>query len=113
MYGLTELARDQVATARLVANPGCYPTSVQLPLVPLIEVSSPPLPLNASRSCGSPPLPSRCVLFTWLAFPSRFVFVTCVVALHCAPLFLLVRPVHLACLPNPLARLFPINASFL
>lgn len=37
VYGLTELTRPAVAKARLVANPGCYPTSAQLPLVPLIE----------------------------------------------------------------------------
>ena len=37
VYGLTELAREAIAPARLVANPGCYPTSVQLPLIPLIE----------------------------------------------------------------------------
>src|SRR5215475_10239774 len=37
VYGLTELARAEVAPARLVANPGCYPTSAQLPLVPLLE----------------------------------------------------------------------------
>ncbi|MBI3446145.1 MAG: N-acetyl-gamma-glutamyl-phosphate reductase [Magnetospirillum sp.] len=37
VYGLTELARDAVAKARLVANPGCYPTSVQLPLIPLLR----------------------------------------------------------------------------
>ena len=37
VYGLTELRRDEIAPARLVANPGCYPTSAQLPLVPLIE----------------------------------------------------------------------------
>ncbi len=36
VYGLTELKRPEVAKARLVANPGCYPTSAQLPLVPLI-----------------------------------------------------------------------------
>lgn len=36
VYGLTELQRDEVKKARLVANPGCYPTSVQLPLVPLL-----------------------------------------------------------------------------
>lgn len=36
VYGLTELARDEVRDARLVANPGCYPTSAQLPLVPLL-----------------------------------------------------------------------------
>ncbi|MGE4529622.1 MAG: N-acetyl-gamma-glutamyl-phosphate reductase [Rhodospirillaceae bacterium] len=37
VYGLTELAREAVAKARLVANPGCYPTTAQLPLIPLIE----------------------------------------------------------------------------
>jgi N-acetyl-gamma-glutamyl-phosphate reductase len=37
VYGLTELHRWEIALARLVANPGCYPTSVQLPLVPLLE----------------------------------------------------------------------------
>jgi N-acetyl-gamma-glutamyl-phosphate reductase len=37
VYGLTELARPAIAKARLVANPGCYPTSAQLPLIPLIE----------------------------------------------------------------------------
>ena len=37
VYGLTEFARDRVADARLVANPGCYPTSVLLPLVPLLR----------------------------------------------------------------------------
>ena len=36
VYGLTEIARAKIAAARLVANPGCYPTSVQLPLVPLL-----------------------------------------------------------------------------
>ncbi|HYC50117.1 MAG TPA: N-acetyl-gamma-glutamyl-phosphate reductase [Gemmatimonadaceae bacterium] len=35
-YGLTELAREQVKNADLVANPGCYPTSVLIPLAPLI-----------------------------------------------------------------------------
>ncbi|MFN4282675.1 MAG: N-acetyl-gamma-glutamyl-phosphate reductase [Alphaproteobacteria bacterium] len=37
VYGITELARGDVAAARLVANPGCYPTSAQLPLVPLLQ----------------------------------------------------------------------------
>ena len=37
VYGLTELARDEVHGARLVANPGCYPTASQLPLAPLLE----------------------------------------------------------------------------
>jgi N-acetyl-gamma-glutamyl-phosphate reductase len=37
VYGLTELMRDAVAGARLVANPGCYPTSSILPLAPLLQ----------------------------------------------------------------------------
>jgi len=37
VYGLTEVYREQVKNARLVANPGCYPTSVQLPLIPLLK----------------------------------------------------------------------------
>lgn len=37
VYAITELARDKVAGARLIANPGCYPTSVLLPLVPLLK----------------------------------------------------------------------------
>lgn len=38
VYGLTEIVREEIKNARLVANPGCYPTSIQLPLVPLIKV---------------------------------------------------------------------------
>lgn len=37
VYGLTEIYRSEIQAARLVANPGCYPTSVQLPLIPLIK----------------------------------------------------------------------------
>jgi N-acetyl-gamma-glutamyl-phosphate reductase len=37
VYGLPEMYRDRVRTSRLVANPGCYPTSVQLGFLPLIE----------------------------------------------------------------------------
>ncbi len=37
VYGLTELARPEIRKTDLVANPGCYPTAVQLPLRPLIE----------------------------------------------------------------------------
>jgi N-acetyl-gamma-glutamyl-phosphate reductase len=36
IYGLTELARAEIAKADLVANPGCYPTAAQLPLRPLL-----------------------------------------------------------------------------
>jgi N-acetyl-gamma-glutamyl-phosphate reductase len=37
VYGLPELYRDALAKAELVAVPGCYPTSVLLPLVPLLR----------------------------------------------------------------------------
>lgn len=36
-YGLPELYREQITGARLVANPGCYPTSVILGLTPLLR----------------------------------------------------------------------------
>lgn len=37
VYGLPEVNRAEIAKARLVANPGCYPTAVQLGLLPLLE----------------------------------------------------------------------------
>jgi N-acetyl-gamma-glutamyl-phosphate reductase len=40
VYGLTEFVRDQLPEARLVANPGCYPTSILLALQPLLEASA-------------------------------------------------------------------------
>jgi N-acetyl-gamma-glutamyl-phosphate reductase len=37
VYGLSEIYADQIKTAALIGNPGCYPTSVLLPLVPLLK----------------------------------------------------------------------------
>jgi N-acetyl-gamma-glutamyl-phosphate reductase len=37
VYGLPEINRGKIKVARLVANPGCYPTAVQLGFLPLIE----------------------------------------------------------------------------
>ncbi len=37
VYGLPEVYREAIGAARLVANPGCYPTAVQLGFLPLIE----------------------------------------------------------------------------
>lgn len=37
VYGISELFRDRIRDARLVANPGCYPTTAQLPLIPLLQ----------------------------------------------------------------------------
>ncbi len=37
VYGLSEMNRDGIARAQLVANPGCYPTCVSLALLPLLK----------------------------------------------------------------------------
>jgi N-acetyl-gamma-glutamyl-phosphate reductase len=37
VYGLPEVNRERIKQARLIANPGCYPTAVQLGFLPLIE----------------------------------------------------------------------------
>ncbi|MEE2730996.1 MAG: N-acetyl-gamma-glutamyl-phosphate reductase [Pseudomonadota bacterium] len=37
VYGLPEMNRSQIAEAKIVANPGCYPTAVQLGFLPLLE----------------------------------------------------------------------------
>lgn len=40
VYGLPEINRARIKGARLIANPGCYPTAVQLGLLPLIEAGA-------------------------------------------------------------------------
>src|SRR5262245_6592034 len=37
VYGLTEFAREELPGAKLIANPGCYPTSILVPMIPLLE----------------------------------------------------------------------------
>lgn len=37
VYGLPEVNRERIRKARIVGNPGCYPTAVQLGLLPLLE----------------------------------------------------------------------------
>jgi N-acetyl-gamma-glutamyl-phosphate reductase len=37
VYGLPEINRDEVKSARLVANPGCYPTAVTLGFLPILD----------------------------------------------------------------------------
>lgn len=37
VYGLSEWSENEIAGASIVANPGCYPTSVLLPLIPLLK----------------------------------------------------------------------------
>jgi N-acetyl-gamma-glutamyl-phosphate reductase len=40
VYGLPEINRAQIKSARLIANPGCYPTATQLGFIPLIEAGA-------------------------------------------------------------------------
>ncbi|MBR6876777.1 MAG: N-acetyl-gamma-glutamyl-phosphate reductase [Neisseriaceae bacterium] len=40
VYGLCELNREKIKQARLIANPGCYPTCVSLPLIPLLKAQA-------------------------------------------------------------------------
>jgi len=53
-YGLTELARDEVRGADVVANPGCYPTSVLLALAPLARAGliAPGSAIHVSAASG-------------------------------------------------------------
>lgn len=37
VYGLPEIHREAIQSARLIASPGCYPTSIELPLIPLLK----------------------------------------------------------------------------
>lgn len=37
VYGLPEINREKIKSARIIGNPGCYPTTVQLGLLPLIQ----------------------------------------------------------------------------
>ena len=64
VYGLTEHARDRVADAALVANPGCYPTSILLPLLPLatadlLDESAPVIADSKSGVSGAGKAPSE------------------------------------------------------
>ena len=37
VYGLCESMREEIAHAQFIANPGCYPTGIEIPLLPLLE----------------------------------------------------------------------------
>ena len=37
LYSIPELENDNISNYRIISNPGCYPTSIQIPLVPLIK----------------------------------------------------------------------------
>jgi N-acetyl-gamma-glutamyl-phosphate reductase len=70
-YGLTEVYRDRIRGARLVSNPGCYATSVLLPLVPLLQeglVSGDDVVIDAkSGTTGAGRAPREDLLFSEVA----------------------------------------------
>ena len=37
IYSIAELSKNEINKYRIIANPGCYPTSIQIPLIPLIK----------------------------------------------------------------------------
>ncbi|MDX1568668.1 MAG: N-acetyl-gamma-glutamyl-phosphate reductase [Longimicrobiales bacterium] len=53
VYGLTELHRDEVSEARLVANPGCYPTATTLALYPLARAGLLDGPVSVDAKSGA------------------------------------------------------------
>ncbi|KAA3623748.1 MAG: N-acetyl-gamma-glutamyl-phosphate reductase, partial [Proteobacteria bacterium] len=53
VYGLPEVERERIRAASLVANPGCYPTAVQLGFLPLLEAGVVEGPLIADAKSGA------------------------------------------------------------
>ena len=39
IYSLPEFSKDKIKNFRIISNPGCYPTSIQIPLIPLIQLN--------------------------------------------------------------------------
>ena len=37
LYSISEFNKENIKKFRIIANPGCYPTSIQIPLVPLVR----------------------------------------------------------------------------
>ena len=37
IYSISELEGEKIKDFRIIANPGCYPTSIQIPLIPLVK----------------------------------------------------------------------------
>jgi N-acetyl-gamma-glutamyl-phosphate reductase len=37
LYSIPEFSRNEIKNYRIISNPGCYPTSIQIPLIPLIK----------------------------------------------------------------------------
>lgn len=71
VYGMPELYREEIRGARLIANPGCYPTAAILSLVPLARrglISDAPVIINAASGVtGAGRSPKREFLFAEVA----------------------------------------------
>jgi N-acetyl-gamma-glutamyl-phosphate reductase len=70
VYGLPELHRERIRDARLIANPGCYPTAAILALAPLLRrelIGGPVIISAASGVTGAGRSPRRELLFAELA----------------------------------------------
>jgi len=52
VYGLPEMFREQIKTASLVANPGCFPTSAILGLLPFMDKRVPNTPIIVDAKTG-------------------------------------------------------------
>jgi N-acetyl-gamma-glutamyl-phosphate reductase len=61
VYGLPEFHREELAGARLIAAPGCYPTAAILALAPLVEAGMLAVSDPADTAAGSPSTPSLLV----------------------------------------------------
>ena len=76
MYSLTELNRAAVKNARILANPGCYPTAAQLPLIPLLRaglISGGDIIINAkSGTTGAGRAPKEVLILYLSLIPSLF-----------------------------------------
>ena len=53
VYGLPEIFEEEIKKAELIANPGCYPTSILLPLIPLLKERLIEEPIIADSKSGT------------------------------------------------------------
>ena len=65
VYALPEINREQIRKARVIANPGCYPTAVQLGFLPLLEAGGRPDQLaqllpSLAEAQAAPEVRARC-----------------------------------------------------
>lgn len=67
IYGLSEIYRNEIANASIIACPGCYPTSILIPLIPILRYVTPTAPINItsiSGISGAGSNPSQQTMFT-------------------------------------------------